>query len=89
MLIEHSALTWAELLVLRNAAAGEETLLDVDREQAVSLLARWEGPVRGLRFRPLPHWGSAMVRGGAPLDTAARCELGGGNPFAGESEVLR
>lgn len=79
-LIGASALTWAELWVLESAAAGQETLLDLTREQAASRLALWRGPIPGLRLMPLPHWGTAWVDGGAPYDPDRRAQVAG-NPF--------
>lgn len=80
VLIEHSALTMAELRALEAAAAGAPdvlTLLAVSRRQAQSMLARWRGPIDGLRLLPLRHWASpAIVRGGAPLDAGLRVRLG-------------
>lgn len=56
-LVELGALTGDEIAVLRAAAAGDVPgWLGCSVEQAAGLLARWEGPIRGLKLRPLPHW---------------------------------
>lgn len=56
-LCELGALSDDELSVLRAAAAGDvPDWLDCNPVQAASLLARWSGPIRGLKLRPLPHW---------------------------------
>lgn len=84
VLISHSALSWAELMVLEAAAAGEETVLELGRREAAGQLARWRGPLPGLRLVPLAHWGTAIVRGGAPYDPEQRREIAKahGNLFA-------
>src|SRR5690625_4626782 len=55
-LIEASALTVAELDALEAAAAGEQRLAGLTADAAAGLLARWRGPIPGLKLRPLPHW---------------------------------
>lgn len=92
-LVEASALTWAELLALRAAAVAEQPedspLPDLPPERAAALLARWSGPIKGLRLRPLRHWGTARVRGGAPYDPEARRRAGlDQNPFASSIEEI-
>lgn len=84
-LIEHGQLSWEELGILRDAAAGvEEGPLNVTRERAAGMLARWSGPIPGLKLVPLRHWQSAaIVRGGAPLDMATR-RAAGQSPFGEE-----
>ncbi len=57
-LVELGALSDDELGVLRAAAAGGAVpdWLDCDPDRAAGLLARWEGPIVGLKLKPLPHW---------------------------------
>jgi hypothetical protein len=83
-LIEHGQLTWEEIMILEAAVAGvEDGPLNLTAEQAAMHLARWRGPIRGLRLIELPHWRSrGIVRRGAPLDTAARRDAGR-SPFDG------
>jgi len=53
ILIEHSALTPAELNELHKAARGQRSVLKMRRNQAAALLARWQGPIPGLHLTPL------------------------------------
>jgi hypothetical protein len=89
-LVERSLLTLAEVRMLEQAAAGSRpvlSLLGITQRQASMALDRWRGPIPGVRFRELAHWGTAIVRGGAPLTEetlSARAGLnaGDGNPFS-------
>lgn len=59
-LVERGALAEEEIAVLRAAAAGHVPELDCTPDQAASLLARWEGPIPGLKLRRLPHWRNGL-----------------------------
>jgi hypothetical protein len=90
-LMERSLLTMAELRMLTGAAAGSRpvlSLLGITRRQAEMALERWRGPVPGVRLRELPHWDTAAVHGGVPLDAGslaarARLSVADGNPWGG------
>jgi hypothetical protein len=88
-LVERSLLTMAEQRMVEQAAAGSKpvlSMLGITRRQAEMSLERWRGPTPGLRLTELPHWGTAAVHGGVPLDDAslaarARLSAADGNPF--------
>lgn len=54
-LVEASALTPDEVTALQHAADGTRPLDGLTPEQAAHTLARWRGPIPGLRLLPLAH----------------------------------